>query len=61
MAESETTAPSADPREDVIHQALHGLGVRIPDLKVEGCHCNLITQVILDALGRETTTPEPAK
>lgn len=38
------------PGEDAIHQALHKLEVRIPDLKVGGCHCNLITQVVLDAL-----------
>jgi len=36
--------------EDAIHQALHSLDVRIPGLKVGGCHCNLITQVVLDAL-----------
>ena len=45
-------APGPDPREDAIHRALHDLGVRIPNLKVEGCHCNLITQVVLDAIGR---------
>lgn len=33
-----------------LHQALHTLDVRIADLNAEGCHCNLVTQVALDAI-----------
>jgi hypothetical protein len=33
-----------------LHEALHGLNVRITDLPVPGCHCNLVAEVLLDAL-----------
>jgi hypothetical protein len=33
-----------------IHPALHDLGVRIAGLDAGDCHCNLIAEVILDAL-----------
>lgn len=36
--------------EEKIHHNLHDLNVRIVGLNVGDCHCNLITQVILDAL-----------
>lgn len=46
---AEAAAPPAPrEREDAIHHALHDLGVRIPGLPGD-CHCNLITQVVLDA------------
>jgi len=33
-----------------LHEALHTLGPRIPNLAVGDCHCNLLTEVALDAL-----------
>lgn len=36
--------------KDAIHKTLHELGVRIPDLKIDGCHCNLVAEVALEAL-----------
>jgi hypothetical protein len=34
-----------------IHPVLHDLDVRINGLAVGDCHCNLIAEVVLDALG----------
>lgn len=47
--------------KQVIHQALHELNVRIVDLKVGDCHCNLVAEVVLDALAastKPTASPE---
>lgn len=44
-----------DTAKPVIHQALHDLNVRIVGLKAGDCHCNLVAEVILDALLPETT------
>jgi chromosome segregation ATPase len=41
-----------DPRETVkkpLHKALHDLDVVIPGVPAEGCHCNLVAEVALDA------------
>lgn len=46
-------APTGEWRNDAadrLHEALHTLGPRIPNLDVGDCHCNLLTQVALDAL-----------
>jgi hypothetical protein len=36
--------------KDAIHQALHTLNVRIVGIDAGDCHCNLVAQVVLDAL-----------
>lgn len=41
--------PGREAAKALIHETLHGLNVRITDLPGE-CHCNLIAEVILDAL-----------
>lgn len=41
-----------------VHQALHDLDVRITGLTVEGCHCNLVTEVALKVVADSLTTTE---
>lgn len=50
-----------DTAKPVIHQALHDLNVRIVGLKVGECHCNLVAEVILDALLPDTAAPAPER
>jgi hypothetical protein len=46
--------------KETIHKALHELNVRIVGLEVGDCHCNLVAEVILDALVAATpAAPEP--
>lgn len=44
-----TAAPVREAAKALIHPALHALDVRINNL-VGDCHCNLVAEVILDAL-----------
>ena len=45
-----TTGEWRNDAADRLHEALHALGPQIPNLDVGDCHCNLLTQVALDAL-----------
>ncbi len=57
-----TDQPTPDVREAakaLIHPALHDLDARITNLPGD-CHCNLIAEVVLDALyGRKPTREAP--
>lgn len=44
--------------KETIHKALHELNVRIVGLAVGDCHCNLVAEVVLDALAAATTTTD---
>jgi hypothetical protein len=45
-----TSSPDREAAKAAIHPALHDLNVRIVGLDVGDCHCNLVAEVILDAI-----------
>lgn len=45
-----TPSYSREAAKGPLHTALHELEVRIEGLPVDGCHCNLVAEVALDAL-----------
>lgn len=60
IAERDQARPDREAAKARLHPVLHELDVRITDLPGD-CHCNLVAEVILDALyGREGQTEEGA-